>query len=250
MDYLKEEKLLDACILTGKILMENGAEMHRVEDTMNRILDARLGDGEAVSFVIPTGIFVTTRFGKNTKMVRIVKRNTNLQQIANVNAISREYSQDLIDTDTLYDKIFELDQEIKPYSTFLEVFAAGIMSGFMMIIFKGVPKDFLMTFLIGGIGYALFLLAKRKMQARFVQEFFATFLMGIMAGFAHNLGLIHQIDTVIIGSIIILVPGIPIMNSIRDFLVGNTVSGTVSFLEALLIAGMIGAGAMASIYFF
>ena len=39
MDFLQEEKLLDACILAGKILMENGAEMHRVEDTMNRILE-------------------------------------------------------------------------------------------------------------------------------------------------------------------------------------------------------------------
>ena len=52
-------------------------------------------------------------------------------------------------------------------------------------------------------------------------------------------------DTVIIGSIIILVPGIQIMNSIRDFLVGNTISGTIFMVEAMLIAAMIGAGVLA-----
>ncbi len=250
MDYLEEEKLLDACILAGKILMENGAEMHRVEDTMNRILDTKHGEGEAVSFVIPTGIFVTTRFGKNTKMKRIVKRRNNLEQITNVNSLSRQFSAQLIDTDTLYEKIMELDKDHEVYSTKLQVFAAGIMSGFMMLIFQGNIKDFVITSFIGAIGYAIYLISSNNIKARFIQEFLATFIMGIIAGFLNKQGLIVQFDTVMIGSIIILVPGIPIMNSIRDFLVGNTISGTVFMLEAFLIAGMIGAGALASLYFF
>lgn len=250
MDYLKEEKLLDACILAGKILMENGAEMHRVEDTMNRILDTKHRDGESVSFVIPTGIFVSSRYGKNTKMIRIVKRRTNLQQISNVNSLSRQFSQGLIDTNTFYDEVVALDKELEPYSTALQVFAAGLMSAFMTLIFQGSPQDLMITFFISSIGYALFLLTSKKINARFVQEFIATFTMGLLAGFFSNLHLIHQFDTVIIGCIIVLVPGIPIMNSIRDFLVGNTISGTVFMLEAFLVAGMIGAGAMASFYFF
>ena len=40
-----EDLILDSCIIAGKILMENGAEMHRVEDTMNRILDKEHGEG-------------------------------------------------------------------------------------------------------------------------------------------------------------------------------------------------------------
>lgn len=29
--------LLETCLMAGKIMMESGAEMYRVEDTMNRI---------------------------------------------------------------------------------------------------------------------------------------------------------------------------------------------------------------------
>ncbi|CAM3719182.1 threonine/serine exporter ThrE family protein [Erysipelothrix urinaevulpis] len=250
MDFLEEETLLDACILAGKILMENGAEMHRVEDTMNRILDTKLGEGEAVSFVIPTGIFVTTRFGKNTKMKRIVKRRNNLQQISNVNALSRQFSQGLLTTDELYECIVALEEHALSYPYTLQIVAAGILSSFMMLIFQGDIKDFLITAIISSLGYALYLLSVQTIKARFIQEFIATFAIGILAGLFDQLGLIQQFDTVLIGSIIILVPGIPITNSIRDFLVGNTISGTVFMLEALLIAGMIGAGAMTSLYFF
>lgn len=250
MDYLKEEKLLDACILAGKILMENGAEMHRVEDTMNRILDTKHRDGEAVSFVIPTGIFVSSRYGKNTKMIRIVKRSNNLQQISNVNSLSRRFSQENLTIDEFYDEVMALDRELEPYSKALQIFAAGIMSAFMTLIFKGSPQDLMLTFFVSSVGYAIYLLSVKKIKARFIQEFISTFTMGLLVGFLNSIGLIHQFDTVIIGSVIVLVPGIPIMNSIRDFLVGNTISGTVFMLEALLVAGMIGAGALASLYFF
>lgn len=38
---MKKEKdyLLETCLMAGKIMMESGAEIYRVEDTMNRIAD-------------------------------------------------------------------------------------------------------------------------------------------------------------------------------------------------------------------
>ena len=78
----EEEVLLDSAIIAGKILMENGAEMHRIEDTMNRILRGSELVEDAMSFVIPSGIFITGQSGNNTKMKRITKRTTNLQKVA------------------------------------------------------------------------------------------------------------------------------------------------------------------------
>ena len=33
-------EIIDVCLLAGKIILESGAETHRVEDTMNRIAAA------------------------------------------------------------------------------------------------------------------------------------------------------------------------------------------------------------------
>ena len=86
------EKVMDACILAGKVLMENGAEMHRVEDTMNRILAVEQGSNHAVSFVMPTGIFITSAHGSTTKMKRITKRRQNMDRIGEINRLSREFA--------------------------------------------------------------------------------------------------------------------------------------------------------------
>ena len=248
MDFLQEEKLLDACILAGKILMENGAEMHRVEDTMNRILETKHGQGEAVSFVIPTGIFVTTKYGKTTKMKRILKRRTNLHQIVRINAFSRRFSQGEIDIDTFYDEIQRCDNSEDIYPVSFKIIAAGFVSAFMMLIFDGSTKDLPIALTVGMFGYFIYLLSAENIRVRFIHEFISAFITGIIISLLNKYGYIHNFDTAMISTIVVLVPGIPIMNSIRDFLVGNTISGTVFLMEAFFIAVMIGAGVMVSLY--
>lgn len=242
--------LLETCILAGKILMENGAEMHRVEDTMNRILDKEHGEGEAVSFVMPTGIFVTTRYGNNTKMKRIVKRRQNLEKIVEVNNLSRQFVMGNIDVVELHDLMNDLDRNNIDFPMWLKILSAGLISALMMLLFEGSMKDVFVTMLTGVIGYSIYSVLTREIKVRFLQEFISTFVIALLASVLYRMGYVENLDTVIIGSIIILVPGIQIMNSIRDFLVGNTISGTVFMIEAVLVAAMIGAGVMSALYLF
>ena len=241
----EEEVLLDSAIIAGKILMENGAEMHRIEDTMNRILRGSELVEDAMSFVIPSGIFITGQSGNNTKMKRITKRTTNLQKVALVNDVSRRYAQKNIDAIGLFEELQEIDKNNINTPTWIKNLSAGMISGFMMILFDGNIKDLFVTVFIGYFAYMLYQFDLKGMKVRFLQEFFASFFAVLLALFFNRFGLIHNMDTVIIGSIIILVPGIQIMNSIRDFLVGNTISGTIFMVEAMLIAAMIGAGVLA-----
>ena len=62
-------------------------------------------------------------------------------------------------------------------------------------------------------------------------------LLGVAVGFGHNY------DVVIIGSIMPLVPGLLMTNSIRDMISGDFMAGISRFSEALLIAAGIAAGA-------
>ena len=239
-----EEILLDSSIVAGKILMENGAEMHRVEDTMNRILGASELVEDAMSFVIPTGIFVTGQSGNNTKMKRITKRTTNLQKISLVNDLSRRYAQGNINALDMFEEMKEIDKNNINTPPWIKNLSAGMISGFMMILFDGNIKDLFVTVVIGYFAYMLYQFDLKGMKVRFLQEFFASFFAVVLALIFNHFGFVHNMDAVIIGSIIILVPGIQIMNSIRDFLVGNTISGTIFMVEAMMIAAMIGAGVL------
>lgn len=58
------------------------------------------------------------------------------------------------------------------------------------------------------------------------------------------------LDKIIIGNIMLLIPGIAITISVRDILVGNTISGVMRFVESVLWAGALAAGFMVSMWMF
>ena len=88
MDY---KLLLDTAVFAGEILMKNGAETYRVEDTMYRILKkSNLKKVEVL--VMMTGFVATLddpSIDSMTVLKRITTRGTDLEMIDRVNRISR-----------------------------------------------------------------------------------------------------------------------------------------------------------------
>jgi uncharacterized membrane protein YjjP (DUF1212 family) len=55
-------------------------------------------------------------------------------------------------------------------------------------------------------------------------------------------GIGQHIDMVMIGSIMLLIPGISLMNSLRDMMCGDIITGILRLAEALMMAVAIAAG--------
>ena len=66
--------------------------------------------------------------------------------------------------------------------------------------------------------------------------------------FEDELGWDRHQATVLIGVIMLLVPGIPFTNAIRDILLGDIISGSLRLVEAVLLAAMLALGMMAAIW--
>ena len=73
-------------------------------------------------------------------------------------------------------------------------------------------------------------------------EFLRKFLTSA-ALFLHQLGIIRNTDSVIIGSLMLLVPGLAITNAVRDSIGGDLLAGIIRAIEACLIAVAIALGA-------
>ncbi len=58
-----------------------------------------------------------------------------------------------------------------------------------------------------------------------------------------RIGLAHNSDKMIIGTLMNLVPGIAITNVMRDIIAGDLIAGLVKLTEALLVATAIALGA-------
>lgn len=79
-------------------------------------------------------------------------------------------------------------------------------------------------------------------QVPYLDSFAAAFVIGLLAYLAVHFHLAVNIDNIIIGAVMPLVPGVAITNSFRDILAGHLISGTARGTEAIFIAGSVGLG--------
>lgn len=228
-------------MLAGKIMLESGAETHRVEDTMTRIATA-YGLTDAQSFAMPTGINFSTSFAEASNLMRISNRSTDLHKIAEVNDISRQIAAGELTLTEALKALQALEKTDLSFPKWLQILAAAALSSCFAIMFGGNWADFIPTFITGGIGFWMMLIVLHFVEIRFIADFAASFLIGILAIIFIQTGLGVEIDKIIIGAVMPLVPGLPITNAVRDLLAGHLVAGVSKGVEALLTAFAIGAG--------
>jgi uncharacterized membrane protein YjjP (DUF1212 family) len=236
-------EVMEVCLLAGKIMLQSGGETYRVEDTMMRMA-AAFGIVHSHSYVTPTGIIFSAEGAEptKTKLIRISTRSTDLKKVAMVNSISRRITSGEINLEAALKLLKELDALNVTFPFMVQVAAASIASGCFMIMFMGEWIDFIPAMVTGGIGYFGFLYFHRYIHVKFFSEFLASFIIGLLSVIFVKMGLGQQLDKIIIGSVMTLVPGLLVTNAVRDLMAGHLVSGLSKGAEALLTAFAIGSG--------
>lgn len=236
-------EIMEVCLLAGKIMLQSGAETYRVEDTMMRIA-LSFGIQEAHSYVTPTGIIFSAEGNEptKTKLIRISTRTTDLKKVAIVNQISRRISGNEVDVEEAFSLLKEIEAQDVSFHLFLQVVAAAIASSCFLIMFNGGWFDFFAALVAGGVGFLSYIYFHRVVPIKFFAEFLASFVIGLIAFIFVKIGLGHELDKIIIGSVMPLVPGLLITNAVRDLMAGHLVSGLSKGAEAFLTAFAIGSG--------
>jgi uncharacterized membrane protein YjjP (DUF1212 family) len=237
----KRELALNCCLLAGKIMMESGAETYRVEDTMIRMAVSQ-NMMNAHCFVTPTGIMFSPSDELATRFVRISSRRTDLEQVALVNAVSRKLVSGEYTLQEAYEEMLVIEKTNYLFSMPLQVLAAAMASGCFLILMGGTWSDLPFAFLFGGAGYLIVDVILEQTRVKIFSEFIAAFVIAILAVLVVKIGIGTDLDTIIIGSLMPLVPGLLITNAVRDLMAGHFVSGLSNGAEAFLTAFAIGAG--------
>ncbi len=237
----KPHEIIELCLLAGKVMLQSGAETYRVEDTMTRIA-ASYGIHESHSYVTPTGIIFSIDDMASTKLVRIANRTIDLYKVSIVNSISRSITSGEISLKEALTSLKEVEMGNVTFPVWLQIIAASIVSGCFLIMFQGEWVDFIPACIAGMGGFACFLFFNRLIEIKFFAEFSAALVIGLIAYLLVWTGWGHELDKIIIGSVMPLVPGLLITNAVRDLMAGHLVSGMSKGAEAFLTAFAIGAG--------
>lgn len=242
-------EILQVAMLAGQMILENGGETYRVEETIWRICKT-YGASEAESFATPTGIMASIcHEGKIYSLTRRVSNRTvNLDKIDKVNDLSRSILSKKLSVSDLKQELIKINKE-ETYSTPIIIIFSALASGAFSVLFGGTLKDVFAAFLIGVIIKFLTI----KWSHIGINSFFINSICsGITAFLAiilYKLGIASQINQTIIGAIMLLVPGLAITNAIRDTISGDLLSGLIRAAEAFLVAVSIAVGTGAVLSF-
>lgn len=236
------EKLIkDVVMITGRILLESGAEGTRVEDTMTRIA-RKLGYSESNSFVTNTVIQFTLHNESYPRIFRINSRDTNLIKISQVNEISRQITKGKISLEDAKAKLEHIYVAKRDSSLTFKGIAAAIIAISFLYLQGGQLIDVITALLAGGLGYLVVEILDRRLHAQFIPEFIGSLVIGVISVLGHSLAPSGDLATIIIASVMPIVPGVLITNAIQDLFGGHMLMFTTKSLEALVTSFGIGAG--------
>lgn len=221
----------------------NGAETYRIEDSIRRILAAYGVESEV--FAIPNSLIVgiVTDEGKPmTRIRRIGFHGNNLDAVERYNDLSRHICAEKPDPETAVQWMNETDCNLAKYSFPVDLAGYALVSIGFSVLFGGTLVNALCSAVCG----ILVGLVNRLMSYLEVNEFFSTlvnaFIMSFAAYAMGALGIANNVDMVIIGALMLLVPGLLFTNAMRDIIFGDTNSGVNRIAQVLLVAAAIALG--------
>ncbi|GFH43165.1 membrane protein [Lactococcus hodotermopsidis] len=247
MKKIEENKLLiNACLLAGEILMANGSEITRVEDVIMRIGGAT-GIENLQVYALLNAITVSFPNESLTQMRAIPPRNQNMdmEKIVAVNDLTRQFTAGKISVRDLHDSLNTIETTIPTFPVWLQIVASVFIAMSMMITITKTltPTNLILTGLSSGLAYTVYLRVRTYFNMRFFGLFLASLTISLMMLIGTRfLEQPFNPDTIIIGAVMPLVPGVALTNAVREIMAGNFISGQGRIVEALLSVISIGLG--------
>lgn len=231
-----DEEVLDLALMAGHILLENGAEIYRVEETIDRICEY-YGVNSENAFVLSNGIFLTAGNARESffaKVQHIPVSGTHLNKVAAVNQLSREIVEGKHTIQDAY-RILEEIRTMPGKKRWMQTLASGVGSAAFCIFFGGTFGDSLAAFAAGICLYLYVLWLSVPHLSKIVGNIGGGALVTVVCCLLYLMGVGENLNFMMIGTIMPLVPGVAFTNSIRDVADGDYISGSVRMLDALLV---------------
>lgn len=244
------DKILQAILDVGEEMVVAGAEVSRVEDSIFRMCRSYGADRINV-FIITSNIQVTMEAPDGrilTHIRRVVRNDVNFDRLDYLNDLSRYICTTVPDVEHLQKKLDDvLNRPQQPL--ILRFLGCMFAAGGFSVFFGGTWLDGLASCIMGivVVVFEIFLASREKNQI--VYNFVASVVSGITAHLLVGVGIGDNVDMLMIGGIMLLIPGIAMTNAIRDMLMGDIATGLLRLCNALLIAAAIACGFAFTILF-
>lgn len=246
-----EKNILDTAMKAGSILLSSGAEIYRVEETMQRILQY-YGLIENGIFVLSNGIFFTSeneRFEMYAKVSHIPFAGVHMEKITKVNELSRRIEQGEYAVEDALEELKYIEK-LGNKSVLETMLAYGLGAACFCYTFGGNLYDSGAAFLSGVFLYCLtcFFETRKKIPSKIIRNIMAGFVAAGAGLIIFKLGIGDDVNSIILGGIMPYLPGVSFVTAVRELANSNYIAGWVRFLDTLLITSGLAIGVGIAIY--
>ena len=237
---------MKALCLAGRIILENGGETYRAEDTVMHIAQA-LGLAEVDVFGVPSGMFVSytdENDNRQTSVSRVYLRGFHLARVDAVNQISRRLTSGELEPSDLYAALKDAERLGADLSPWYMPAAAALSALGFAVMFGGGPIDML----IGAFCAALTQLVNNRLSHRTAGSMASALIGSVFCTMIpllfHAVTGLGVTDAMVVSALMPLLPGLSMTNAVQDILRGDMVSGVAHGARAVMIAALVAGGAL------
>ena len=237
------EKLVQGILNIGEAMLQCGAEIFRVEDSLYRMYKS-YGFMTYDVYVIPSNIQVTVETPEGeiiTQIRHIESSEPNFDQLDYLNNLCRYVCQHTPDEKEMREKYLEVINR-EPQKRITR-YAAGIMGGTGFAVFFGCNVwDAIVALIVSVMIVAVGdWLAKRESNLM-VYNAILSFISEAIIIVALKMGVADHPDRIMIGIVMLLISGLGTTNGIRDLLQRDFISGFINIMNSFLGAAGIAFG--------
>ncbi len=237
------EKSLDIIMEIGEQMLISGAEISRIEESVLRLGEA-FGAKRTDAFIITSNMEVSLHDQNGnsyTQTRRVSNIGTDIEKLHRLNSLIRAICSGLITQEKIEEKLNKIKAS-KPYSFRTITLAYGLISGAFTLFFGGGIIEALCSVVIGFVLSFIVKFTEIGALNKIFAKFFCSFTGTLLAFVCLKLGIVSTVDHIIIGNIMLIIPGVGLTVAIRDLFVGDNLSGALRSIEVVLFALAIAGG--------
>lgn len=243
LDHTVLTDIIDLVLLAGALLIQYGADSQRVEETIHHIGRA-LGADDIHLFVSANALTVTMDSGPEfrTRTIRVRDRGVNMTIVSAINRLSRRVEAGELDRFMVRSELTRISNSPQHYNRFLVIGMVGLACAALCRLAGGEWSVCGITLLASaGAMFVRQELTRRSLNI-FLVVTATAFIAGLLASSAVWLHLGERPQLALATSVLLLVPGVPMINAVEDMITGHPVVGVARGVTAALIALSIALG--------
>lgn len=232
--------------LAARLVLENGGETYRAEDTAIHIAQTFGLEADIIAF--PTGLTmtITGKAGSSSMIARVRNSTVDLMKIEQINTVSRRLCAHEMTLEEAHQELLRIRDQAA-LSVGRSVLYAGVSAAMFAIMFGGSLFDSFATGVCGALIQLILAYTPDHQAGLPVSSLLSGFLTATFALIFTRLFGMGDLDMIIISTMMPFLPGIALTNAIRDSMRGDLVSGGARLGQALTRAIVLASGAGAAL---